>query len=83
MHDLVTKLTQLNAKLFNIVGAGADVGVEESIVDYKLVTADSLATVWPKFVIWSKLSYIILVKFGQFLWQKHTTWVRCAFRNAF
>ena len=44
MHDLVTKLTQLNAKLFNIVGAGADVGVEECIVDYKLVTADSLAT---------------------------------------
>ena len=44
MHDLVTKLTQLNAKPVNIVGAGVDVGVEESIVDYKLVTADSLAT---------------------------------------
>ena len=43
LTKLTHSLTQLNAKLVNIVGAGADVGVEDSIVDYKLVTADSLA----------------------------------------
>ena len=40
---------EANAKLANIVAggtSGADVGVEESIADYKLVTADSLATAW-------------------------------------
>ena len=42
MIDVTLAVKEANAKLVNIV-AGADVCVEESIVDYKLVTADSLA----------------------------------------